>query len=63
MNNCKSYTHIDDFDFDGADWMDVSCIGQVYELQVDFNELERWRHRFPAQFGPWIEDKPHGADK
>ena len=48
----------DDFDFDGADWLDMTVVGSLYEEQIDISRPHgHSRHRRR----PTSADAPHGV--
>jgi len=44
-----------DFDIDGANWIDRTTLGSIYEEQLDISRQNgMWRHRIRA-----VYDEPH----
>lgn len=43
----------DDYDPEGADWIQVSTIGSDFEQQMDRNREDHFRHRHILSRGPW----------
>ena len=59
----NDYTHADDYDSPDADWFDYATLTTDFQLQVDLNNPEYVRHRFPATLGPWIKGRPNDASQ
>ena len=52
------YRHRDDYDPDGAEWLDVPTIALPYVLQIDIAHVLHYRHRDATTTGPWVEGWP-----
>jgi hypothetical protein len=55
----NDWTHADDHDPPGADWIDVTEAGSPWEQQIDVGGMptgeSRWRHRHIPTKGPWLQ--------
>lgn len=52
----RNYTHADDYDPPGANWLDHTVLGSAYQEQLDLNSpSSRWRHRNFMRQGPWMQ--------
>ena len=59
-NNIKvvDWNHVDDFDPEGVDWLDLQTLGSPYQQQAAANVIGLYRHRDMEILGPWIEGFP-----
>lgn len=51
----QDWVHGDDYDYDGAEWIDVTVVSSDYQQQVDISRADHYRHRSIATLGPWIK--------
>jgi len=64
----QDWSRDDDYDPDGADWMDTTGVGVIYQTQVDRVRAGHWRWRHIGTRGPWTrgqapdaKDNPKGV--
>jgi hypothetical protein len=51
----------DDFDKEGADWVETSVVGSPYQVEADINSAT-WRHRERRLGSSWQEGLPPKDD-
>ena len=46
---------IDDYDPEDANWIDLTTLGSDYEVQIDVDRENHYRHRERSFGSPWKE--------
>lgn len=47
-----------DYDPDNASWIDVTCAGAVWQMQIDTTKPDHYRYRRIYPHGSWLEGQP-----
>lgn len=58
MTEHTNYDNVDDYNPPEIRWIDITTLGSVYQVQVDMNNAQHFRHRNVSLYGPWIKGKP-----